>query len=235
MKLLRTILVPLFLSFGTLPAQADEVWLELMLAIDVSGSIVQKEYDLQIKGIAAAFRAEPVIEAIAETGARGIAVSVMMWSGVGEHRVLVDWTHVRTRPEIEQLATTIETIDRPFAGNTALGAMIRTAIPLFADNGFEGNRRIIDVSGDGVRNEGPETKLMRDEAVAAGITLNGVPIGETDLDVFDYYRDHVIGGPGSFVMNARGFQEFPDVFRAKLEREIRGPVVATAPSHRRKG
>jgi hypothetical protein len=104
------------------------------------------------------------------------------------------------------------------------------AIPRFDRNGFDGTRRVIDVSGDGTTNDGPPSIGYRDTAMTRGITINGLAIGASQPEVFEYYRTQVIGGPGSFLVEARAFFEFPAAIKRKLIRELRGPALSDAES-----
>ncbi len=104
--------------------------------------------------------------------------------------------------------------------------MLRYAMTLFATNGYEGRRRVIDVSGDGIDNSGSHPDAMRDAAMAAGITVNALAILSQGSALESYYRIHLIGGPEAFVMTAAGYEDFARAIRAKLLREITGPRVA---------
>jgi len=203
-----------------------EVDLALVLALDSSGSVDFGEFDLQKLGIAGAFRDDEVIEAIERWAPRGIAVSVVHWSGRGQQRVAVDWTRVVDRASAAALAVRIEGMRRSMLAETALGEALRFAIDHLERGPYRGVRRIIDVSGDGRSNVGVAPGPLRDAAAAAGITINGLAILNDDLAVDLYYADQVIGGHDAFVTTARDFDDFARAMRLKLLREISGAPLS---------
>jgi len=207
---------------GDLLAQSRDVDLQLVLALDSSGSVNFREFELQAVGIAHALRDPEVIEALEHWTPGGIAVSVVQWSGQRQQVVAVDWTVVGDRVSVQALAMRIEAMGRSIIGETAIGDVLRFAIEHLERPPFRGARRIIDVSGDGKSNAGVAPGPLRDAAAAAGITVNGLAILNDDLTVDLYYADHVIGGPDAFVMTARDYRDFVRAMRLKLLREIRG-------------
>ena len=221
---LLALIVGLIVS-GPATAQRN-VDLELIMAVDVSGSVDSEEYALQMGGIADAFRDPSIQSAIEVASPRGIAVSVVLWSSSEWQFVAVDWGHILDANDAHAFANAVDAAPREYGGNTAIGSVIDFSIRHFAGNGFEGARRVIDVSGDGISNDGPDTAPARDRAVARGITINGLVIVENNLPARRFYRERVIGGPGAFVMDARGFADFGRVFKRKLLREISGPGLS---------
>jgi hypothetical protein len=207
---------------GGLAAQDRAVDLQLVLAVDSSGSVDFGEFELQAVGIARALRHPEVVAAIEGWTPNGVAVSVVHWSGRSQQVVAVDWTRVGDRASLETLAARIETMGRSLLGETAIGDMLRFAIDHFERGPYRGLRRIVDVSGDGRSNAGVTPRPLRDAAAAAGITINGLAILNDDLTVDLYYADHVIGGPDAFVMTAGDYDDFARAMRLKLLREIRG-------------
>jgi hypothetical protein len=208
-------------------AQAREfVDLELVLAVDVSGSVDGEEYALQMGGIAQAFRDRQVISAITNAAPRGIAVALVLWSSSNAQTLGVAWHRIRTPAQARAFAAAVETTKRNSSGNTAIASAIDFAADLFDGNGLEGSRRVIDVSGDGISNDGPDTSPARDRAVERGITINGLVIVENNLPARKFYRDKVIGGPGAFAVSAGGFADFARAFLRKLLREIHGPGIS---------
>jgi len=218
--LIVAVLVP-----GSEAAQRN-VNLELIMAVDVSGSVDSEEYALQMGGIADAFRDPDIQGAIEVASPRGIAVSVVLWSSSEWQFVAVNWVHILNAEDAHVFADAVDAAPREYGGNTAIGSAIDFSIRHFAGNGFEGARRVIDVSGDGISNDGPDTAPARDRAVARGITINGLVIVENNLPARRFYRERVIGGPGAFVLDARGFADFGRVFKRKLLREISGPGLS---------
>jgi hypothetical protein len=207
---------------GSLCAQSGDVDLQLVLAVDSSGSVNFREFELQAVGIASSLRDPEVIEAIERWTPNGVAVSVVHWSGRSQQLVAVDWTRVGDRSSLQALAARIEAMRRTMLGETAIGDGLGFAIDHLERGAFRGARRVVDVSGDGKSNAGAPPGPIRDAAAAAGITINGLAILNDDLTVDLYYADHVIGGPDAFVMTARNYRDFARAMRLKLLQEIRG-------------
>ena len=214
------------------PAQAETpVDLELVLAVDVSGSVDPEEARLQREGYVGALM-NPKVQAAIRGGPFGrIAATYVEWAGDSYQHTVVGWTVLQDGGSLESFASAIAESPTMTAQWTAIGAAIVHSARLFDDNGYEGTRRVIDVSGDGVNNRGFPVEWARDQAVAAGITINGLPIlndrpnpwgGAPPVDLDAYYRDHVIGGPGAFLVPAISFEAFADAILAKLLLEISG-------------
>ncbi len=229
MVLLLTLLTA---ALAAAPARADEpVDLELVLAIDVSGSVDPEEARLQRDGYVGALT-NPKVQAAIHGGPYGrIAVAYVEWAGDSFQRIVVPWTLLSDPTSIEAFASSVAESPISSAQWTSISGAIDFCARLFEDNGFEGTRRVIDVSGDGVNNRGRPVDWARDQAVAAGITINGLPIlndrpnpwgGSPTLDLDGYYRDHVIGGPGAFLVPAVNFEAFADAILAKLLLEVSG-------------
>jgi hypothetical protein len=214
--------------FGTLgPAQAQgAVDLELVLAVDSSGSVDFAEFELQMRGFAQAFRDPEVIEAITGATPNGIAVTMIHWSGRRQHLAVVDWTKVTEGRSAAALAAAIEARGRVLIGETAIADALAFAAERLASGPFDGARRIIDLSGDGATNAGGDPDPIRDAAVAAGVTVNGLAILNENPTLDLYYANHVIGGPDAFVIAAADFRDFARAIRLKLLREIRGAPLA---------
>ena len=185
------------------------------------------EFFLQTRGLAQAFRSEPVIAAIRGVG--GIAVTVVEFSSADRQRTAIAWTHLADTEAATALADALERAPRHVTGGTtAIGAAICIRLDRFQDNGFEGARLVIDVSGDGRSNGGVLTSFARDRAVASGITINGLAILNEEPDLDRYYVQNVIGGPAAFAGSAEDYEDFAGAILAKLLREIaasrsRGP------------
>jgi Protein of unknown function (DUF1194) len=209
------------LLLGAAPGPTTPVAVQLVLAVDVSGSVDQSRFELQREGYAAAFRSPAVLQAIRSTATGSIAVAVMQWTGPTLHVVAVDWTLIDDDASAVRFADAIAHAPRVlFSGGTSISGAIDYARAMLARSPFAAQRRIIDVSGDGANNRGRPAEDARDEAVAAGVAINGLPILtlEPELDV--YYRENVIGGPRAFVIAARSYEEFAQAIRSKLITEI---------------
>ena len=213
-----------------MPAAARPVDLALVLAVDVSGSVNADRYELQRRGYAQAFASDEVVAAIAAGENHAIAVTLVEWSGVGHQRQMIGWTLVYDTASAQAFGSAIAETPRAFADWTSISAALDYAVSLFADAEVEPVRRVIDVSGDGVNNNGRSIAEARDAALAQGITVNGLPI-LTEYPTLDaYYRDNVIGGPGAFAVAVSDFQGFGAAILSKLVREIagsEGPAVVT--------
>jgi hypothetical protein len=250
MRAIRKLLMLLVLTCLALAgadgrAQGTELDLELVLAIDVSRSMDDEELELQRQGYAQAFVHHAIVEAI-KGGPRGrIAVTMVEWAGANYQKIIVPWTIVDGSDSAEDFSHAILSTAKFSFNWTSISGVIDFSKLLFGANGQRGTRRVIDISGDGVNNHGRAAGIARDEAVAMGITINGLviindrpgptgwrPFNQQPLD--QHYRDNVIGGPGAFVMVAEDFDSFAFAIRNKLIREISGVggptvVVARAP------
>jgi hypothetical protein len=201
----------------------------LCLAMDASASVDFDEFALMAGGTAAALR-DPAVLAAATSGPRGAAaLCLLLWSGVGERDLAVGWTRLDGAAGAAALAEAIEHVPRlPRPGATALGEGMAAGLALLG--GFPGDARrlVLDVSGDGRHNQGRPPGPVRDLAVAAGITVNGLAILNEEPDLLDHYAAEVIGGPGSFAMTCADYADFADAILRKLRRELTGTLVAGA-------
>jgi hypothetical protein len=212
----------LALAGAATPARAQEaVDLQLVLAVDASGSVSPDRWELQRRGYAAAFRHPRVLRAIRNGAPQGVAVTMMQWTGPGMHALSVPWTVIADEAGTAAFAAAIEAAPRRlFGGGTSVSAAIDFAATLLAAAPHRAPRRIIDVSGDGANNRGRPAEDARDEAVARGIRINGLPILGVEYDLDGYYRRSVIGGPGAFVVAAQGYENFAEAILMKLVLEI---------------
>jgi hypothetical protein len=219
-------------------ARAEEpVDLLLVLAADVSRSVDSQKFQLQRDGYAAAITNKRVLDAIT-SGAHGkIAVCFVEWSGAGAQKVVIDWTVVKDLDSANKFSAQLAEAPRSFADRTSISGGIDFAMEQLARAPYEARRHTIDVSGDGTNNAGRDVAVARDEAVAQGVTINGLviltdrplswnaehtnPAGGLD----NYYRANVVGGQGAFVMVAQDFNSFGQAIINKLVAEI-----AAAPS-----
>jgi hypothetical protein len=157
-----------------------------------------------------------------------VAVTLVEWAGISDQRIVVPWRLIDGPESARAVAAEMSAAPVRRAFRTSISGALLFSAPLFEGNGFTGIRRVIDVSGDGTNNQGPIVDLTRDEVVAKGITINGLPImlkepapGSIDIKDLDiYYEDCVIGGPGSFVVPIREREKFKDAIRTKLVLDI---------------
>jgi hypothetical protein len=202
------------------PAQAD-VDLLLVLAVDASGSVDAIRFDLQKRGYMAAFRHARVLQAIRSGANQAIAATMVQWTGPTLQVQVVGWSRIGEEQTATAFAAAIEAAPRRlFGGGTSISGAIDYGSTLLAMSPFRAHRRIIDVSGDGSNNRGRPASLARDEAVAAGMGINGLPILALEPDLDRYYYDNVIGGPGAFVVAAQSYDTFADAILKKLITEI---------------
>jgi hypothetical protein len=214
--------VGLLLAIWTQAATAQtRVDLQLVLAVDASGSVNQPRFELQRAGYAAAFRSPQVVNAIMSGPTQSIAVTMFQWTGPLMQVHLIPWTVIRDKASAEAFADAVEKGERQlFGGGTSISGAIDFGAALMTTSPFQAHRRVIDVSGDGSNNRGRSASTARDEAVAAGMVINGLPIMSLEPDLDSYYRDNVIGGPGSFVVPAANYETFGSAILKKLIAEI---------------
>jgi Protein of unknown function (DUF1194) len=217
---------------ATAARAAEEVDLLLVLSSDVSRSIDAPKFKLQRDGYAAAIVNPRVLQAIRSGGVGKIAVSFVEWSGVGAQKVVIDWTVIRDEASAKDFSAQIIEAPRAFADRTSISGGIDFAMAQLARAPFQANRHTIDVSGDGTNNAGRDVTDARDEALAHGVTINGLVIlSERPMSwnadhtnppggLDNYYRNNVSGGPGSFVMVAENFESFGQAILNKLIAEI---------------
>lgn len=216
----------------SLPARAQEVDLLLVLAVDASGSVNAERFALQKQGYVAAFRNPRLLRAIQGGHIGAIGVAMTQWTGPAMQVLVAPWTRIADAGSSAAFADAIEAAPRQlFGGGTSLSGAIDHAAGLLAQAPFSAARRVIDISGDGANNRGAPAAPSRDAAVARGITINGLPILGLEPELDSYYRDHVIGGPGAFLIAAVNFESFADAILRKLIIEIAARRPApTSPS-----
>ncbi len=214
------VLALLVVLLGLVPAQAAEVDLALVLAVDVSESVDAGEYTLQHEGIARAFENPAVISAIRGGAAGGIDVLVMEWSDRDKQVVTVDWTHVSDQASASAFAAKVRASKRSSNGLTAIGDALLAAGAAFKRLGDHPARRVIDLSGDGMANIGPPPDEVRDALVQQGITINGLAILQNEPWLDQYYDMNVIGGSGAFLLQVEKFDSFAQAMQQKLLNEI---------------
>jgi len=225
----------IFAAIAAIPAAAsaaDKVDLLLVLAADVSRSVDNAKFQLQRDGYAAAISDPRVIEAIRSGRAGRIGVTFVEWSGAGSQQIVIDWTSIGSAQDAKGFGDRLLEAPRSFADRTSISGAIEFSMGQLAKAPFESERHTIDVSGDGTNNAGRDVTLARDEALAQGVTINGLVIlSATPLPwnpdhtnppggLDNYYRTHVVGGTGAFVMVAANFGSFGQAIIKKLIAEI---------------
>ena len=230
--MIRFLLLAVVLSATAIAAAAEDVDLALVLVTDVSRSIDDSAFALEKQGYGTAFTNPAVIRAI-QGGLLGqIGVSYIEFAGEGQTATVVDWAVIGDSVSAHACADRVTAAPRSFHGRTAIGSGIDLAVQALAESGLNATRRVIDVCGDGTSNAGREIRAARDDAVRAGIVINGLaivndhpvswslahvqPPGGLPL----YYRENVTGGPGSFVMEVHDFHGFGEAMTRKLVSEI---------------
>jgi len=212
-------------------AQTRAVDLQLVLAVDASGSVDASRFELQKRGYAAAFADPRIIDAIRGGSLQAIAVTMMQWTGPEMQNVVVGWTLINDADSALRFSRAVAAAPRSlFGGGTSISGAIDVGMTLFERGGFRGARRVIDVSGDGSNNRGRPAGDARDAAVQAGAVINGLPILTLEPDLDSYYRSNVIGGPGAFVIAVDSYDKFAAAILQKLIQEI-----AAAPPPSAKG
>lgn len=207
-------------------ATAQEVDLELVLLVDVSRSMTEAELELQRRGYAEALASEQVFKAVQSGLLQTIALSYVEWAG--DQQIIVDWREIRSREDLLDFSQALSVRFDPGLRRTSISGALQFGAQMLEDNRFEGLRRVIDISGDGPNNMGPFVNRARDQVLAQGITINGLPLMTQDgpgqvwhLENLDfYYEACVIGGPGAFVIPVETWPDFADAVRRKLVLEI---------------
>ena len=224
-------------------SSATPVDVELVLAVDVSYSMDPDEQQLQREGYITGITSREFMQAL-RGGMNGkIAITYFEWAGPGDQKIIMPWRMIDGPEAADAVANEIASAPYRRASRTSIGSALEFAKPLFDASGFNGIRRVIDVSGDGVNNSGPLVEPMRDAVLASGITINGLPIMlkrpntfTLDIDNLDvYYEDCVIGGPGAFVVPIHERNQFKEATRTKLVLEIAGrnPPARVIPAQHR--
>ena len=208
---------PVHAQTGALPATD----LVLVLMVDTSGSVNQRRFELQRRGYADAFRSQQVLNAIRGGSTGSIAVTMVQWTGPSMQVQAVPWTLIKDAGSALAFADAIEAAPRQlFGGGTSLSGAIDHAMLLLPSAPYRGLKRVIDISGDGSNNRGRDVREARDEAVRAGVIINGLPIVSLEYDLDKYYFNNVIGGPGSFIVPADSYDNFAQAVLRKLILEI---------------
>lgn len=220
-------------------AEPEPVDVELVLAVDVSRSVDAEEMEMQFRGYAAAFRDPKLIEGIAGGPLGQIAVTLFTWSDWHIQEHLIPWMKIDGEAAAQRFAAAVDAAPRRTWLYTSISGAIDFAARLFGQ-GYEGTRKVVDISGDGVNNSGRPVAEARADALAQGIVLNGLAVldrtpqpwaaGLPPLD--QYFREEVIGGPGAFLMVAEGYEAFEQAVKRKIIREVAAIPVPGPPVER---
>ena len=236
---------PRFVDVPGKTADSVEVDVELVMAVDISYSMDMDELALQREGYAQAVASQEFLNALKQGTNGKIAITLVEWAGVSDQRVVVPWRMIDGPGTAQAVSEEMAKAPVRRAFRTSISGALMFAATLFENNGYRGIRRVIDVSGDGTNNQGPVVTQVRDDVIAKGIVINGLPImlkepQPNSIDIKDldiYYEDCVIGGPGAFVVPIREREKFKDAIRTKLVLDIARydgaprvvPVAAEAP------
>jgi hypothetical protein len=210
------------LLLSALPVRAQtQTDLLLVLAVDTSGSVNQTRFELQRQGYATAFRNPRVLDAIRSGSTRSIAVTMTQWTGPFMQVEVVPWMLLKDQASVNSFADAIEAAPRQlFGGGTSISGAIDHSMTLLPRSPFAGHKQVIDISGDGSNNRGRDVRLARDDAVRAGVVINGLPILSLEPYLDRYFFENVIGGPGSFMIPAESYETFGAAVLRKLILEI---------------
>jgi hypothetical protein len=217
--------------YSDLPGKSRDgigVDVELVMAVDISYSMDFDELKLQREGYAEAIASQEFLNALKQGMHSKVAVTLVEWAGANDQRIVVPWRLIDGPESARKVSAEIFNAPVRRAFRTSISGALLFSAPLFEGNGFTGIRRVIDVSGDGTNNQGTPVTLARDEVLAKGIVINGLPImlkepqpGSIDIKDLDiYYEDCVIGGPGAFVIPIREREKFKEAIRNKLVLDI---------------
>jgi Ca-activated chloride channel homolog len=210
----------LFLGSAAPAASAEGCALELILAVDVSGSIDDREFALQMEGLASAFEDPALVQAI-EAQEGGVLVTLTQWSGASRQRQVTSWQLLKGGPSMAGFAREIRHAGRDWRNySTAIGEALRHALRVGESAPQACRRRVVDVSGDGVNNEGRAPRAMADALAAIGYTVNGLVIRGDTPDPVKHYEVNVLAGPRAFLEIAASFDDYPEAIRRKLLREV---------------
>jgi hypothetical protein len=215
-------------------AAATNVDVELVIAVDVSYSMDPDEQALQREGYITGLNSPEFLNALQQGMHGKIAVTYFEWAGSTDQRIVVPWRLIDSPASAKAFTDEVAAAPYRRAYRTSISGALHFAMPLFEGSGFSGLRRVIDVSGDGVNNQGAPVTILRDEALERGITINGLPIllkrpSAATMDIEDldiYYEDCVIGGPGAFVIPIKERDQFREATRTKLVLEIASREIA---------
>jgi hypothetical protein len=201
---------------------------ELLLAVDISYSMDRVEQQMQREGYVQALMSPEFHAALKANMYGKIAIAYMQWASYSDQDVLLDWTLIDSAEAAMAAAEKLRHAPYRRAQRTSISGAIDAGMKMFDKNGYDGTRQVIDVSGDGPNNNGRIVTQARDEALAKGVTINGLPLvgirewmSPADIKELDvYYEDCVIGGPEAFMIPITDTKNFVEATRTKLIREV---------------
>ena len=209
----RLLMIGFLLAVTTQGISAQAVaHLNLVLALDVSASVNDQEFELQRTGIALALRDDDVQAAILQAPG-GVNIAIVQWASIRHQRVALDWRHLDEKGDIDALADSVAAMPRALeGGGTMIHAGLDFAADMLRDAPMPAARQVIDLSGNGLADDVAALDAARQRLVENGIVINGLAIEEDPpYGITEHFREHLIGGPGAFVITA---QDFPDFARA---------------------
>jgi hypothetical protein len=225
------ILGPAAVAISRYALAQQAVDLLLMLAVDASVSINTERFELQKRGYVEAFHNPRVLSAIQSGEAGAIAVAMVQWAGPAVHERVLPWSRIADVSSAAIVADAIAAAPQKlFGGVTSISGVIDYAMAEFSRSPFAAPRRVIDISGDGGNNAGRPSDDARDDAVAAGVVINGLPILDIEPELDEQYRNHVIGGAGSFMIATATYEHFAAAVLHKLVTEIAGRATRGTPT-----
>ena len=202
-------------TIATCLCLAPPAWacdLALALAVDVSGSVDTKEFRIQMDGLAAGLRDPVVSEALVRGQAQ---LMLVQWTGTSRQRITVPWTRIDSFEALDGFAGKVAADPRAWRNfSTAIGEALETTVASFEEVS-DCKRQLIDISGDGISNEGIEPTRVHSLLRTRGITVNAIAIEESEPDLTAYFFENVIVGEGAFVVSAAGFDDYPERIRKK--------------------
>ncbi|MGN7292683.1 DUF1194 domain-containing protein [Rhizobium sp. SAFR-030] len=205
---------------------AGEVDVELVLAVDTSRSMDYEEMRVQREGYIGALQHQDFINAVRNGLTGRIAITYFEWAGEVDASSVIDWQIIETADDAKAFADKLAARSIVTQRRTSISAAIGFGARTITENGYDGMRRVIDVSGDGPNNIGDPVEPARDKALEAGIIINGLALmlrpSGTSSGLDNYYGDCVIGGPGSFVLPVHNIEDFAVAIRRKLVLEVSG-------------
>lgn len=212
--------------FALMPARLFACGLALVLAVDVSGSVDPREYRVQMDGLAAALRDGSVVDAMIRERAQ---VTLIQWSGSGRQRQTVEWQQITSAQDAARFAGRVAEDKRVWRNfSTAVGEAVGLSLDVLQQV-TACTRKVIDVSGDGVSNEGVLPQVYRTALQQQGVTVNALAIETGREDVTAWFYENLIHGDGAFVITADGFEDYPPQILRKLQREVTRQVSSAAP------